>query len=82
MTHTNASINANDLPVQQSIFPGFGSDGAALIRAGIPTALLAIATRYTHSAFEMADERDVDGALALLRAFVTIPGEPLPPGPS
>jgi tetrahedral aminopeptidase len=72
----------NDIPVQQSIFPGFGSDGAALIRAGIPTALLAIATRYTHSAFEMLDERDIDAALALLRAFVTTPATKLPLGPS
>jgi endoglucanase len=73
---------ANDLPVQRCIFPGFGSDGAALIRAGIPTALVAIATRYTHSAFEMADERDVEGALRLLSAFVTTPPEQLPPGPA
>jgi endoglucanase len=73
---------ANNIPVQQSIFPGFGSDGAALIRAGIPTALLAIATRYTHSAFEMADIRDVEAALALLRAFITTPGAELALGPS
>lgn len=73
---------ANDIPVQQSIFPGFGSDGAALIRAGIPTALLAIATRYTHSAFEMLDERDIDAALDLLRAFVTTSATELPLGPS
>lgn len=77
---TVASTHA--IPTQQSIFPGFGSDGAALIRAGIPTALLAIATRYTHSAFEMADERDIEAALALLRVFVTTPAEPLPLGPS
>jgi endoglucanase len=73
---------ANDIPVQQGVYPGFGSDGAALIRAGIPTALLAIATRYTHSPFEMGDERDLDGALRLLTAFVTSAAEPLPPGPS
>lgn len=73
---------ADEIPVQHSIFPGFGSDGAALIRAGIPTALLAIATRYTHSAFEMADERDIEAALALLIAFVTTQPEKLPPGPS
>lgn len=74
--------SANKIPVQQSIFPGFGSDGAALIRAGIPTALLAIATRYTHSAFEMLDERDIEAALALLRAFVTTKATKLPLGPS
>jgi len=70
------------IPVQHGVFPGFGSDGAALIRAGIPTALLAIATRYTHSPFEMGDARDLDGALRLLGAFVTSPAEPLPLGPS
>lgn len=70
------------IPIQHGVFPGFGSDGAALIRAGIPTALLAIATRYTHSPFEMGDERDLDGALRLLKAFVTSPAEPLAAGPS
>jgi len=73
---------ANDIPVQHGVYPGFGSDGAALIRAGIPTALLAISTRYTHSPFEMGDERDLDSALRLLAAFVTSPAEPLAAGPS
>lgn len=71
-----------DIPVQHGVYPGFGSDGAALIRAGIPTALLAISTRYTHSPFEMGDERDLDGALRLLTAFVTTPAQPLAAGPS
>jgi endoglucanase len=71
-----------DIPVQPCIFPGFGSDGAALIRAGIPTALLGIATRYTHSPFEMLDEADLAVALDLLIAFVTTTAEALPAGPS
>lgn len=75
------SVERN-IPLQESIYPGFGSDGAALIRAGIPTALLAIATRYTHAPFEMGDLRDLDGALTLLTAFVTTNAEPLPDGPS
>jgi putative aminopeptidase FrvX len=73
---------AHAIPVQPTIFPGFGSDGAALIRAGIPTALLGIATRYTHAPFEMTDERDVAGALDLLTAFVSTPAQPLGLGPS
>ena len=73
---------ANDIPVQRSIYPGFGSDGAALIRTGIPAALLAISTRYTHSPFEMLDERDLTGAFDLLRAFVTTRSKPLPLAPS
>lgn len=59
------------IPVQHAVYQQFGSDGAALLRQGIPTALIAPATRYTHSAFEMIDERDVDYTLALVRAFVT-----------
>ena len=70
------------IPVQPGVYQGIGTDGAALIRAGIPTALLAIATRYTHTAFEMADERDLESALALLNAYVTRPAVPLPLGPS
>lgn len=73
---------ANAIPVQLTIYPGFGSDGAALIRNGIPAALLAVSTRYTHSAFEMLDERDLTGAFDLLRAFVTTSPVPLPLGPS
>jgi endoglucanase len=70
------------IDVQHGVYSGFGSDGVALIRAGIPTALLAIPTRYTHSPFEMGDERDVDATLQLLTAFVTSPAVALPLGPS
>lgn len=61
------------VPVQHGVYQQFGSDGAALIRQGIPAALLAPATRYTHSAFEMIDERDVQHTVDLLKAFVTSP---------
>lgn len=73
---------SRDIPIQESTYPGFGSDGAALIKLGVPTALLGISTRYTHSAFEMVDTRDVTAALDILKAFVTTPGKPLPLGPS
>ncbi|HYI25863.1 MAG TPA: M42 family peptidase [Thermomicrobiales bacterium] len=73
---------ANGIFLQETIYSGFGSDGVALLRNGIPTALLAIPTRYTHSAFEMGDERDLDSTLALLDAFVTTEAGPLPLGPS
>ena len=73
---------ANGIPVQETVYSGFGSDGVALMRSGVPAALLAIPTRYTHSAFEMGDERDLDSTLALLAAFVTTPAGPLPLGPS
>ncbi len=70
------------IPVQDAVYSGFASDGVALMWAGIPTTLLGIPTRYTHSAFEMGDVRDLDATLALLTAFVTTPAAPLPAGPS
>ena len=73
---------ANAIPVQRAIYQGFGSDGAAMIRSGIPAALIAISTRYTHSAFEMLDERDLQSAFDLLRAFVTTAPAPFASGPS
>ncbi len=70
------------IPMQPTIYPGFGSDGAALIRSGIPAALLAVSTRYTHSPFEMLDERDLLAAFDVLRAFVTTEASPLALGPA
>lgn len=61
------------IPVQHGVYERFGTDGGALIRQGIPAALVAPATRYTHSAFEMIDERDVDATLRLMMVFVTTP---------
>lgn len=60
-----------DIPVQHAVYEHIGSDGSALIAQGIPTALLGPSTRYTHSAFEMIDARDLDASLRLLREFVT-----------
>lgn len=65
------------IPIQHAVYEQIGSDGSALIKQGIPTALLGPSTRYTHSAFEMIDMRDVDSSLALLRAFVTTDLGPL-----
>lgn len=77
-----AIAEANGIGVQPGVYSGFGSDGGALMRSGVPSALVAVSTRYTHSPFETADTRDVEATLALLKAFVTTPFEPLPLGPS
>lgn len=60
----------NDIPVQRAIFQYFGSDGAALIKRGVDSALLTYPTRYTHSPFETVDESDLEHSVALLVAFV------------
>ena len=62
-----------EIPVQHGVWEFFGSDGDALIQQGIPTALIGLSTRYTHSPFEMYDLRDFDNALRLVKEFVTTP---------
>jgi putative aminopeptidase FrvX len=57
------------IPLQHAAFQGYGSDGASLARAGVPTALLAYPTRYTHTAVEMVDESDLEACVALLLAL-------------
>jgi putative aminopeptidase FrvX len=61
------------VPAQDGLFAGYGSDGLALAEAGSPTALVTVATRYTHTAFETIDPRDLDTTADLLRAFLTTP---------
>jgi endoglucanase len=59
------------LPFQHAVYASYGSDGAALIDRGIPSVLLAVPTRYTHTAFEMVDPADVLASVDLLAAFLT-----------
>ena len=61
------------IPVQRAIFQHYGSDGAALVRRGVETALLAYPTRYTHSPIETVDENDLLACVDLLVAFLTTP---------
>jgi endoglucanase len=56
--------------IQHAVFGSFGSDGSAFMKADIPTALVAFPTRYTHTPFETADERDIAGLVDWLCAFV------------
>jgi endoglucanase len=61
------------IPAQDGLFAGYGSDGLALAEAGTPTALVTVATRYTHTAFETIDVNDLHATLGLLEAFLTRP---------
>jgi putative aminopeptidase FrvX len=67
------------VPAQDGLFAGYGSDGLAIAETGTPTALLTVATRYTHTAFETVHRADLDATAELLRAFVTRP-QPVRPG--
>jgi endoglucanase len=70
-----AVARSENIPVQRAIFQNYGSDGAALIRRGVETALLTYPTRYTHSPIETVAEADLEQTVALLCAFVTAGGD-------
>lgn len=62
---------ANGISFEHGVYANFGSDGGGFFDAGIPSLLIGVPTRYTHTAFEMVDERDIYATVELLRAFVT-----------
>jgi len=66
-----ALAKRNGTPVQRAVFQHYGSDGAALIRRGVETALLTVPCRYTHSPVETIDIGDVAGCVDLLVALAT-----------
>ena len=59
------------VPSQHGVYGSYGSDGVPFVQAGIPTALVGMPTRYTHTAFEMIDPADVEGTVRMLEALVT-----------
>lgn len=58
------------ISIQHAVFGSFGSDGFAFMKADMPTALVTFPTRYTHTPFETADERDIAALTDLLCAFL------------
>ena len=59
-----------DIPIQHAVFGSFGSDGAAFMKADIPSALVAFPTRYTHTPFEMGHLSDIVATVDWLEALV------------
>jgi endoglucanase len=62
-----------DIPIQHAIFGSFGSDGAALMKADVPAAMVAFPTRYTHSPFETGHLGDIEALVNWICAFVRDP---------
>ncbi len=60
---------AQGIPFQHGVYNQYGSDAIAFMNHGIPSVLIGVPTRYTHTAFEMVDESDVYTTVELLRAF-------------
>lgn len=62
----------NNIPYQLEVFSGIGTDGGEIAYAGkgIPTGVLSIPTRYTHSPLETIDIRDLNWTKELVKAFI------------
>ncbi|QTN00610.1 M20/M25/M40 family metallo-hydrolase [Sediminibacillus dalangtanensis] len=60
------------IPYQLEVFTGIGTDGGAVTYAnkGIPTGVLSIPSRYTHSAVELVDLGDVMAVKEIVRTFI------------
>jgi putative aminopeptidase FrvX len=60
------------IQAQPEIMMGIGTDAGALHEnaAGVPTGVISIPSRYTHSPIEVIDAADVEAAYALMKAFV------------
>lgn len=63
---------ANDIVYQRALFVGGNSDAAAvhLVRCGIPTGILNLARRYSHSPVETLDLRDAAALFTWLQVSV------------
>ncbi|HET7120840.1 MAG TPA: hypothetical protein VFI17_06270 [Solirubrobacterales bacterium] len=67
---------AAGVPVQQGSFHNFATDGYAFVDAGLTTVAVGPPARYTHTAIECVDVRDVANTVRLLDAFVTTSQRP------
>ena len=59
------------IPIQHAVFGSFGSDGAAFMKADIPSALVAFPARYTHTPFETGHLCDIENLTQWLCAYVS-----------
>ena len=71
-----AAVSAG-VPFQREVLERGGTDAGAiaLTREGVPAGVVSLPARYLHTPSEMVDLRDVEGAVALLLAFLARPIE-------
>ena len=68
------AAEAAGVSVQREVLAFGGTDGGAIqkSRGGVPTGTLSIPCRYVHSANEVIDLRDMEGALKVLLQFIEL----------
>lgn len=67
-----AVAEAQGIPYQLEVLQGGTTDARSMqtTRAGIPATCLSIPSRHVHTPSQIVDQRDVVGAVALLKAFL------------
>ena len=62
----------NGIAYQREVLPYGGTDAGAIqkTRGGVPSGVISIPCRYIHSAAETVDVRDVEAAIALVKACI------------
>ena len=75
--HFREIAEAQDITHQMEILPFGGTDGGALQRSrgGIPSMTLSVPCRYVHTVNEMCSKKDIQGAIDLLAAYLTVAHE-------
>ncbi|WFA09726.1 M42 family metallopeptidase [Tissierella sp. Yu-01] len=63
----------NNIPYQLEVLEFGGTDSGAiqLTKSGIPSGVISIPTRYTHSTMEMASKNDINNCTKLLVSFLS-----------
>lgn len=61
-----------NIPYQQEIFMGIGTDGGAIhmTSTGVSTGVVSIPSRYTHTPIEIIDLEDLENTVRLVEAFI------------
>jgi len=62
----------HNIPFQRGVFFSYATDGAAFLRNGFDTMLIAPPVRYTHSPREMVSIHDVRNSLRFIEAFFEV----------
>lgn len=66
-----------DIPYQQEIFMGIGTDAGAIhmTSKGVSSGVVSIPSRYTHTPIEIVDLEDLENTVRLVEAFILSAGE-------
>ncbi len=57
-------------PYQHGVYSNYNSDGAAFMSHHIPSLLIGVPTRYTHTPFEVVETDDIETTVKLLQAYL------------